>query len=210
MYETRLRSSVGANGHSAWRGLVTIDELIDPRLCIVYGRLINTSPNFTARNDVGVGKMPRRWCMLGVLDRQEIQRHRICRHRQCRRRAALQGATGATRPQSCPQRRCAHSRILMTWRVPELYGAQWHRRRRRCREDGLQGGSSVGHCLFFLSNTAHTSEGRSTFNSFARVRYLHTLRWPYPFATTKLGAHKCQMAAVTKRYVSHWLLGQTS
>ena len=47
-----------------------------------------------------------------------------CAETACRRQAALQGASGATRPQIiCPQRRCANNRRLITWRVTELYGA---------------------------------------------------------------------------------------
>ena len=37
----------------------------------------------------------------------------------------------------CPQRCCAKNRRPMIWRVTELYGAQWRRSRRRCREGGL-------------------------------------------------------------------------
>ena len=115
-------------------------------------------------------KMPRRWCLLGFMTGWKF-RGAECADTACRRQAALQGASGATRPQmKCPQRRCANNRRLMTWRVIELYGAQWRRRRRRCREGGLLGGSSVGPCPDSLTTNAHTSEGRSSFNSFTRVR----------------------------------------
>jgi len=54
------------------------------------------------------------------------------------RQAALQGASGATRPHMiCPQYRCAIPRRLIRRRVTELYGAQWRRRWRGCREDGF-------------------------------------------------------------------------
>jgi len=60
----------------------------------------------------------------------------VRRHCLCRRQAALHGASGAPRPQmECPQRRCADIHRLILWRVTELYGAQWRRRRRRCREE---------------------------------------------------------------------------
>ena len=103
-------------------------------------------------------KMPRRFVSSGDYDRLEL-RGAECAETACRRQAALQGASGATRPQiTFSQRRCANNRRLVTWCVTELYSAQW--RRRSCREDGLLGGTN-----------AHTSEGRSSFNSFARVRY---------------------------------------
>ena len=58
--------------------------------------------------------------------------------------AALQGASGAPRPQmECPQRHRAINHRLIQWRVTELYGAQWRRRRRRCRKDGPSVVSSV-------------------------------------------------------------------
>jgi hypothetical protein len=74
-----------------------------------------------------------------------------CADTACRRQAALQGASRTTRPQMiCTQHRCAkNNRRVMTWRVTELYDAQWRRRRRRCREVGLLGGSSVGPCPDF-------------------------------------------------------------
>jgi len=54
--------------------------------------------------------------------------------------AALHGASGAPRPQmECPQRHRAINHRLIQWRVTEVYGAQWRRRRRRCREDGFLG-----------------------------------------------------------------------
>ena len=56
------------------------------------------------------------------------------------------------------------------WRVNNHYGAQWRRRWRRRRKDGVLGGSSVGPCPDFLTTNAHTSEGRFSFNSFATVR----------------------------------------
>jgi len=58
------------------------------------------------------------------------------RHRLCRRQAALNGASGAPRPEmECLQRHCATNHHLTQWRVTGLYGAQWRRRRRRCREE---------------------------------------------------------------------------
>jgi len=54
----------------------------------------------------------------------------------CLRQAALQAASVATRRNMiCPQRCCATIQGLITWRVTELYGAQWRRRQRRRRED---------------------------------------------------------------------------
>ena len=88
----------------------------------------------------------------GGFDRLEAQRRRTRRHRLCRRQAALEGTFWATRPQMiCPQRRCANNRRLMRWRVTELYGAQWRRRPRRCREHERLGGSSVGPCPVQIS-----------------------------------------------------------
>jgi len=82
-------------------------------------------------------KMPRRLCFwVCQTGRLDIQRLRMRRHRLCRRQAALHGASGAPRSQmECPQRHRATNHRLMNWCVTELYGAQWHRRRRRCRED---------------------------------------------------------------------------
>jgi len=48
-----------------------------------------------------------------------------------------------------PQRHHAINHRLTLWRVTELYGAQWRRRRRICREDGSSGVSSV--CPWALS-----------------------------------------------------------
>jgi len=60
------------------------------------------SPNFTARSGVGVGEDAAKMVYSGA-DRQKVQRRRVRLHRLCRRRAALQGASGATRPQIiCP------------------------------------------------------------------------------------------------------------
>jgi len=57
--------------------------------------------------------------------------------------AAWQGASGARRTHMmCPQHLCAVTRRLITWRVIELYGARWRRRRRRCR-NASSGVSSV-------------------------------------------------------------------
>ena len=72
----------------------------------------------------------------------------------------------------CPQHRCAITRRLITWRVTELYGARWRRRRRRCREDGSSGASSglsVGR-PDFLTLMPIRLNVTSSFNSFARVR----------------------------------------
>jgi len=58
------------------------------------------------------------------------------RIRRCPRQAALHGSAQATRPKmECPQRHRASTHHLTQWRVIGLYGAQWRRRRRRCREE---------------------------------------------------------------------------
>jgi hypothetical protein len=50
----------------------------------------------------------------------------------------LQGASGAPREQmECPQRHRATKHHLTQWRVTELYGVRWRRRRRRCREESV-------------------------------------------------------------------------
>jgi hypothetical protein len=78
-----------------------------------------------------------------------------CADRACRSQAALQGASRTTRPQMiCPLRRCANNRRLMAWRVTELHGAQWRRRRRGRRADGLLRGYSVRPCPGFLTTNA--------------------------------------------------------
>jgi hypothetical protein len=54
------------------------------------------------------------------------------------------GASGAPRPQpECPQYHRAINHRLIQWRVTELYGAQWRRRRPRCREDWSSWVSSI-------------------------------------------------------------------
>jgi hypothetical protein len=66
------------------------------------------------------------------------RRHRRCRCILCRRQPAVQGAYGAThRYMMYASHRCANNHRLIRWRITELCGAQWRRRRRRCREDGM-------------------------------------------------------------------------
>jgi len=77
----------------------------------------------------------------------------------CRRQAALHGASGAPRPQvACPQRHCATNHCLMTWRLTEIYGKPWRRRRRRCRED------------FILSGLHRGKTGRSELPAYVGAR----------------------------------------
>ena len=83
-------------------------------------------------------KMPRSCIFWGYYDKtvKLVQRDRVRRHRLCRRQAPLHGASGATRPHmECPGSHRASIRLLIKWRVSELYGAQWRRRQQRCRED---------------------------------------------------------------------------
>jgi hypothetical protein len=74
---------------------------------------------------------------------------------------------GTVSANGMPHRHRAINHRLMQWRVAELYGAQWRRRRRRCREDGPSSTfcgflipRSVGArpCPDFLTTNAHTSE----------------------------------------------------
>jgi hypothetical protein len=71
------------------------------------------------------------------------------RHRLCRRQASLDGTYGAPRPQmKYPQRHFASFHRIIQWRVTEVYGAQWRRRRRRCTED----------CVLWADRTIGSSE----------------------------------------------------
>jgi len=60
----------------------------------------------------------------------------------------MHGASWATRLQTyCLQRRRAKNHRLIIWRVTELHGTQWRRRRRRCREEGVPVDSGRGFSL---------------------------------------------------------------
>jgi hypothetical protein len=80
------------------------------------------------------------------------------RLRLCRRQAALHGASGVTHPQTkCPQRHRATKQCLIQWRVTELYGARWRRRRRRCREDRVPGSDRLEDWKFRDCECADTA-----------------------------------------------------
>jgi len=71
------------------------------------------SPNFTARNGVGVGEDAVKNVSSGMTDLLEVQRRRVRLHRLCRRQAPLHGVSGATHPQIlCLQRHCASIHCL--------------------------------------------------------------------------------------------------
>jgi len=75
------------------------------------------------------------WCQLVVNREQWSGPDRSTspsRHHLCRLQAALHGTSGApSLAMKCPQRRRANNHHLIIWRVTELYGARWRRRRRR-------------------------------------------------------------------------------
>ena len=80
------------------------------------------------------------------------------------RQAALHGASGAPPPRTeCPQSHRATNHCRIQWRVTEIYGAQWRRRRRRCREDCVHGSERLEDWKFRdceCADTAYAGAGR--------------------------------------------------
>ena len=119
------------------------------------------------------------------------------RHRLCRRQAALHGASGAARSQTdCPQRHRATNHRMTTWRVTELYGAQWRRRRRNAVFLFLLGkttGSSTSKPFKPPFQSPSPFRSDLFFNKFQLVRNTYV-----PCARKKTSAFKTEKCAPRK------------
>ena len=62
----------------------------------------------------------------------------------------------------------------MQWRVTELYGAQWRRRRRRCREDGVSGYSG-GFLTEWKCRDADTAASQAALQGASGARSPHMM-----------------------------------